>query len=83
VAQKYIERPLCFRSRKFDIRVWALFTNNRELFVYKKGYLRTSSDDYSVTNKNYQIHLTNNALQKNNDNYGKHEDGNTIGYEAF
>lgn len=29
------------------------------------------------------MHLTNNCLQKYGDNYGKHEDGNTIGYEAF
>lgn len=51
--------------------------------MYKKGYLRTSSDDYSLSNGNNYVHLTNNCLQKFGDNYGIHEEGNTIGFEAF
>jgi len=45
--------------------------------------MRTSSDDYSLSNKNNYVHLTNNCLQKYGDNYGKHEDGNTLGFEKF
>ena len=45
--------------------------------------MRTSSDGYSLENKNNYVHLTNNCLQKFGDNYGKHEDGNTLGFEAF
>lgn len=51
--------------------------------MYKHGYLRTSSDDYNLTNGNNYVHLTNNCLQKFGDNYGIHEDGNTIGFEVF
>jgi hypothetical protein len=29
------------------------------------------------------VHLTNNCLQKYGDNYGKHEDGNTLGFERL
>lgn len=29
------------------------------------------------------MHLTNNCLQKNGNNYGQHEEGNTVGFEAF
>ena len=72
-----------FKSRKFDIRVWGLATHKQEFFFYRKGYLRTSSDDYSLANENNYVHLTNNCLQKFGDNYGKHEDGNTVGFEAF
>ena len=83
VVQKYVERPLLFKGRKFDLRIWSLFTCKNDLYVYKKGYMRTSSDGYSLDNKNNYVHLTNNCLQKYGDNYGKHEDGNTLGFEAF
>jgi len=39
----------------------ALATNEMELYYYKWGYMRTSSDDYSLDNKNKFIHLTNNC----------------------
>jgi Tubulin-tyrosine ligase family len=83
VIQKYIERPLLFKGRKFDIRMWAFASHKQEFYMYKKGYLRTSSDDYSLSNENNYVHLTNNCLQKYGDNYGKHEDGNTVGFEVF
>ena len=83
VAQKYIEKPLLYYGRKFDIRVWAIFTNHNEVFLYKKGYLRTSSFDYDMKNNNNYVHLTNNCLQKHGDNYGKHEEGNTLSFETF
>ncbi len=51
--------------------------------MYKEGYLRTSSDDYSLNNGNNYVHLTNNCLQKYGTNYGVHEEGNTVGFEAL
>lgn len=82
IAQKYIEKPLLYNGRKFDIRVWALFTSEKAFF-YRKGYIRTSSDNYSLENLNNYIHLTNNCLQKYGENYGKHEIGNTITFLEF
>lgn len=43
VVQKYIERPLLYNTRKFDIRVWVLLTEDFQIYYYKHGYLRTSS----------------------------------------
>jgi len=83
VVQKYVERPLLFKGRKFDIRVWACVNAKNEIYFYKHGYLRTSSDDYSLTNGNNYVHLTNNCLQKHGEHYGTHEDGNTISFQAF
>lgn len=83
LIQKYIERPLLFKGRKFDIRVWALGTAKHELFYYKHGYLRTSSSEYDTQATDNYIHLTNNCLQKYGENYGVHEKGNTLSFESF
>ena len=69
VVQKYIERPLLFYGRKFDIRVLALIDHKKNLFRYKPCYLRTSSDEYSLSNKSKMVHLTNNCYQMNSSNY--------------
>jgi hypothetical protein len=83
VVQKYIERPLTFYKRKFDLRIWVVVNAQQEIYFYKEGYLRTSSDAYDLDNKNNYVHLTNNCLQKNGNNYGKFEDGNTLSYAVL
>lgn len=62
VIQKYIEKPLLYYGRKFDIRVWALYTgDDQRIYYYKRGYLRTSSDEFTTKiNDNKAVHLTNN-----------------------
>jgi hypothetical protein len=63
VVQKYIERPLLYKGRKFDIRIWALMNCKNEIHFYQEGYLRTSSATYSLDDaKNYYVHLTNQCL---------------------
>mgnify|MGYP000276410248 CR=1 FL=1 len=48
IVQKYIERPLLYQGRKFDIRVLALIDNDRNFYIYKPCYLRTSSSAYTL-----------------------------------
>ena len=83
VVQKYIEKPLLFNGRKFDIRIWGLVTAKRELFCYRRGYVRTSSIEYDLNGKDNYIHLTNNCLQQLGENYGVYEEGNTLSLEDF
>lgn len=84
VIQKYIERPLLINSRKFDIRVWALASHTLDIYFFKQGYLRTSSEEFTVGNvDNYFIHLTNNAVQKFSNNYGQFENGNQLSFQWF
>jgi hypothetical protein len=52
----------------------------------REGYIRTSSeifvlDSRTLTNK--FVHLTNNAIQKHSEKYGKFEDGNQMSFRAF
>lgn len=86
VIQKYVERPLLIRGRKFDIRVWVLVTHELRVHFFREGYLRTSSelftmDSSAVGKKN--VHLTNNAVQKYCNNYGQFEDGNQLSFPQF
>ena len=83
VIQKYIEKPLLYMDRKFDIRVWVLKTPSEILF-YREGYLRTSATEFTTNIRdNTNVHLTNNCFQKHLENYGEHEPGNTLSFQAF
>ena len=79
IFQKYIERPLLIHNRKFDIRTWVLWNHDGRVYLFKEGYLRTSSSTYSIDPSNPDdmfTHLTNNAIQKQSKEYGNFEDGN-------
>ena len=83
VVQKYIERPLLYFDRKFDLRVWTLVTGDLQIFYYNEGYMRTSSCMYDSSNKNNFVHLTNQCLQLNSTEYGNFEEGNTVSFKEF
>ena len=57
-----------------------------DIYFFKEGYLRTSSQPYSMDASNLDddfVHLTNNAIQKNSPEYGNHEDGNMLSFKEF
>jgi hypothetical protein len=84
LVQKYIEKPLLFNSRKFDIRMWVLITHENHVLVFPEGYIRTSSESFSASQlDNKFIHLTNNAIQKEGQFYGKFESGNQVSFTDF
>ena len=56
-------------------------TQELKVYFFKEGYLRTSSEIFSLSQDsitNQFVHLTNNAVQINSENYGKFEDGNVV-----
>jgi tubulin--tyrosine ligase len=87
IVQKYIHNPLLIHKRKFDIRTYAMVTSvngNYKAYCYEEGYLRTSCREFNVSNlANKFIHLTNDAIQKHADDYGKFEPGNKMSYLDF
>lgn len=75
---------MLINGRKFDIRVWVLLNQDARVYFFREGYLRTSSETYSTgkdTLDNLYIHLTNNAVQKYNKSYSKHEAGNQLSFQ--
>lgn len=57
---------------------------NLKAYVYEEGYLRTSCREYSIQNlSNKLVHLTNDAVQKTCQDYGKYEPGNKLSFNEF
>jgi hypothetical protein len=67
---------MLINGRKFDIRVWVMITEDMKCYFFREGYIRTSSEEFSLDNNARHIHLTNNAVQKFAQKYGEFEDGN-------
>ena len=71
---------------KFDIRIWVLVSSNMKGYVFKEGYVRLSSLEYSCTDSptnNTFMHLTNNAVQKFSEGYGCVADGNQLSFKRL
>ena len=88
LIQKYLEEPLLYNNRKFDIRIWVLFTyiiteNKYEVYVFKEGHLKACSDEFNIDSDDLFIHLTNYSVQKYNKNFSKTEIGNEISFNDF
>ena len=63
-----------------------MLDHEQNLYLFKEGYIRTSSSEFGIDLANVDnaaIHLTNNAVQKALDTYGKFEDGNQMSYKRF
>ena len=85
IIQKYIERPLLYQNRKFDIRIWCAVIEPFEAYIFTEGYLRTSSEQFTLDigasgDDDRMVHLTNYCMQRTSQNLGKFEDGNTLSF---
>lgn len=87
VLQKYLERPLLIDGRKFDIRLWVMINmcnlQDQRCYMFSEGYIRTSSQKFTLSDDSIAkpfVHLTNNAVQQYEANYGKLEEGNTLSF---
>ena len=83
IVQKYLDNPLLYKNRKFDIRCFVLLDFNYNLFFCREGHLKGSSELYNLNNSNKYIHITNYSLQKNSNNFELYEIGNEMSYKDF
>ena len=54
--------------------------------MFREGYVRTSSEEFTLSDESLaqaNVHLTNNAVQKFNENYGKFEEGNILSFKQM
>ena len=85
ILQKYIERPLLYQGRKFDIRLWVLIISEypNNVFIFKEGHLKATCEQYSLNTNDPYIHLTNYSVQKHHKDFSKVEKGNEISFNQF
>jgi len=72
VVQKYLNKPHLIDEYKYDFRVYVLVTNVQPLriFWYKDGLARFATEKYKLKAFNNPfIHLTNYAINKDNENF--------------
>lgn len=63
-----------------------MVTNWAQVFVFKQGYIRTSSSEYTLSPESIlkpEVHLTNNAIQSQFKDYGKFELGNQLSFKQL
>ena len=85
ILQKYLEKPLLYQGRKFDIRIWVLFISCQEedVYIFKQGHLKATCTQYDPDSTDLYVHLTNYSVQKYNENFSKIEIGNEIPFSSF
>ena len=87
IVQKYIDNPLLIHGRKFDFRCYGMLTSingNLKGYFYEDAYIRTSCKEFDIEDvHNKYIHLTNDAVQKFSQDYGKYENGNKLSLSDF
>ena len=86
IVQRYIHNPLLISGRKFDIRAFAMLTSINGVqkgYVYRDCYFRTSSRLFSLDDFTREVHLTNDAVQRDDETYGKYENANKLSINDF
>ncbi|KAG5470284.1 hypothetical protein LSCM4_02979 [Leishmania orientalis] len=85
IAQQYVDRPLLYHRRKFDIRCWALLLRDAyEIYVHEELVMRTSSVPYnretatSNTPSGRLAHITNHCVQETSKMYSFYEESNEL-----
>ena len=83
LLQKYIEKPLLYNKRKFDMRTWVLLSHDMKIYLFKEGHLKASSSEYNINSKDAFVHLTNYSVQKYSEKFENYEIGNEISFDEL
>ena len=64
LLQKYLEKPLLYDERKFDMRIWVLLNHEMNIYICKEGHLKIASEKFYIQSNDLYVHLTNYTIQK-------------------
>jgi tubulin polyglutamylase TTLL6/13 len=82
VVQRYLHKPFLIDRLKFDLRIYVLLSGVDPLrvYFYKEGLCRLATYEYRPPAKenlgNLFMHLTNYAINKNNENFKQNSGSN-------
>lgn len=81
----FLFEPLTLEFVLLSPRSWVLVDHQYNIYLYREGVLRTSSEPYNSANfQDKTCHLTNHCIQKEySKNYGRYEEGNEMFFEEF
>ncbi|XP_024140559.1 tubulin polyglutamylase ttll6 isoform X3 [Oryzias melastigma] len=80
ICQVYISKPFIIDGYKFDLRIYVLVTSCDpfSIFMFREGLARFCTSKYNEpTRSNVEhvcMHLTNYSINKNSENFVRHED---------
>ena len=83
LIQKYLDSPLLYYGRKFDIRCYVLVDYCFNVYMCREGHLKACSRKYDLNDLNIFTHITNYSLQKRCKDFAKYEQGNEISFKKF
>jgi hypothetical protein len=89
VVSRYIDRPLLYHNRKFDIRCWVLVTPNFDIYLHEALVMRMSSETYDRSNISTDsaagrlANITNHCVQAEGRGYAQFESGNELWRESL
>lgn len=80
VVQRYVQNPLLIGGKKFDLRLYVLVPSFNPLvaYLYRSGFARFSGSRFSMKSADLWdmgIHLTNVAVQKQQESYDERRGG--------
>ena len=83
LIQKYLDSPLLYYGRKFDIRCYVLVDYCFNVYMCREGHLKACSQKYDLNDLSIFTHITNYSLQKRCKDFAKYEQGNEISFKKF
>ncbi|XP_076874485.1 protein polyglycylase TTLL10 isoform X2 [Brachyhypopomus gauderio] len=84
IVQRYIQKPLLLKGKKFDVRSYFLIACTSPYVVFfRHGYVRLTCDLYDPNSNNLSAHLTNQYMQKKNPLYSVLKEETVWSMERF